>query len=512
MKINRSKCFFFICLFLNVLLPEIIQASSMPTMLVQEKNVKRKSWVLSSQSGFFVSYNSNESGMKIDEATLIVYFKNGKFIINGTKFDCDNIVITSQSGSITFKNGSYPHSLIINRNKKDITITHGHVDLSHTNTITADQDPHLNEKPIKTARQKSNDFTVRVLLDEKDTKAQSWKLYSSEGFIIMNPLNPSRKQKIQGPELTVNACKEGLIYINNKPLYTLQAYITPIGDSIRVNQNEYRGGLWILADGSSNKLINCLGIEDYVACVLSTESWPGWSLEINKVLAIACRTYVIAMVQNARTMKRPYHVMNTNKHQTYSGGNGIEIHRQAVEQTNGLFLTYESKPITAMFDCCCGGVVTKDMSGVDFKKAPYLARAYPCVYCKNQKIYSWKADYTIGDLEIMLKKELPGLRKLRDIKIVKKDKAGIVQKVEIKGIGRTFYLSGKKVYSLLNKKIKSFYFSVEKNGPRVTFKGKGYGHHLGLCQWGAKEMINQGHPYQEVLEYYYPGTQLMRLI
>jgi stage II sporulation protein D len=218
------------------------------------------------------------------------------------------------------------------------------------------------------------------------------------------------------------------------------------------------------------------------------------------------------MVQNAKTMKRPYHVQNTNKHQTYGGGRGMDLHRKAVEETNGLFLSHESKPITAMFDGCCGGVITKDMQGIDFKKAPYLARSYPCTFCKNFKVFSWQADYDVHELEKILKMAIPGLRRLREIKITKKDKAGIVQQVEIKGAGHTYTLSGKKIYSLLSAQVKSFYFSIEKHGRIITIKGKGRGHHLGLCQWGAKEMIAQGYDYKSVLEFYYPGSQLMRLI
>lgn len=485
-------------------------------LIVHEKSAKKSSWQLKSDSGFLIHYGDiDQKGQKVNEHDLIVATKNGKLFLNDKKTDHPKIIITSQSGTILFEGKSYPGSIVLTREKKRIAIAHEYVIEPHANNAL-DAQSEKNQKddaqPIKLARQKANDFTVRVLLDEQEADAQSWILKSKNGFMIMNPLEPSKKQKIEATELTVNACAEGFIYINNRPLYTLQAYITPIGDSISVDQKEYRGGLWVLADGSSNKLINCLGIEDYVACVLTTESWPGWSLEVNKVLAIACRTYVIAMVQNARAAKRSYHVQNTNKHQTYSGGNGILIHKQAVEQTKGLFLTYESKPITAMFDCCCGGVITKNMKGVDFKKAPYLARSYPCTYCKNFKIYSWQAEYDVHELEKIVKKEFPGLRRLRDIKVTKQDKAGIVQQVEIKGAGRSYILSGKKIYSLLNSKVKSFYFTIEKQGRTVTFKGRGYGHHLGLCQWGAKEMISQGYGYRSVLEFYYPGTQLMRLI
>ena len=97
------------------------------------------------------------------------------------------------------------------------------------------------------------------------------------------------------------------------------------------------------------------------------------------------------------------------------------------------------------------------------------------------------------------------------VKISKTDKAGLVQQISVKGKHATHNLSGKKIYSLLVPKVKSFYFTVEGNKTHITFTGKGIGHHLGLCQWGAREMVAQGYDYKSVLSFYYPGTHFMRL-
>ena len=475
---------------------------------MQEKSTKKSSWQFQSGKGFVIGLGDDQLPLiENNSLSITITYKNGKLFLDDQKVMSPTLIITAPSDIILFNGKEYTGSLVIKREKKKVIIAHQY--MSEASTA---EPKSIQTKPIKQAPQKVNDFTVRVLIDEQDVPSLSWTLRSEKGFVLCNPLKPSKKQTIDSSEITVTACTKGFIYVNEQRLYNLQAYITPIEGAIEFNGKEYGGGFWLLADGTSNKLINCLGIEDYVTCVLTTESWPGWSLEVNKVLAIACRTYVISMVQNARIMKRPYHVRNTNKHQTYGGGNGLDIHRKAVEQTHGLFLSYRSQPITAMFDGCCGGLVTKHMHGVDFKKAPYLARSYPCIYCKKFKIHSWQGKYDLHELEKALKVALPGLRRLREIKITKKDKAGIIQQVQIKGAGHTYNLSGKKIYSLLNSKVKSFHFSIEKVENIVTFKGKGYGHHLGLCQWGAKEMINQGYDYKSVLEFYYPGTQLMRLI
>jgi len=470
---------------------------------------KKTSWLLQSSHGFMVHYPETDNQKeKIADTSLTISTKNGKLFFNGTKNVANRIVIEPTQGQLIFQGVAYDDPLEIIREKKRIIIK-----CVHTIKLANTEDQEKGAQNVKVAQQKSRDFTVRVLLDEQEQVTSSpWKLHSKKGFMIMNPLQPSKKQKIEAQELVIKTDQDGLIVINGQPMYTLQAYITPIDNTITFNDKHYRGSIWLLAEGTTNKLINCIAIEDYVATVLSTESWPGWSLETNKVLAIACRTYVVAMVQNARTMKRSYHVKNTNKHQTYGGGTVIEVHQQAVDQTKGVFVAYNNMPITAMFDGCCGGIITKDMHGVDFKKAPYLARDYACTYCKKFKISTWQADYSVDELEAIVQKEASKLRRLRDVKITKKDKAGIVQQIHFKGSGNLHTLSGKRVYSLLNKKVKSFHYSVERNGSIITFKGRGYGHHLGLCQWGAKEMTSQGWNHKDVLSFYYPGTQLMRML
>jgi stage II sporulation protein D len=60
-------------------------------------------------------------------------------------------------------------------------------------------------------------------------------------------------------------------------------------------------------------------------------------------------------------------------------------------------------------------------------------------------------------------------------------------------------------------KVRSFCFEIAVNANQVIFQGKGIGHHMGLCQWGAREMVRQGYDYKAILNFYYPDTHFMRL-
>lgn len=352
---------------------------------------------------------------------------------------------------------------------------------------------------------KKNECIIRVLLDETygDT---SWHLAAEQGFVLFDPQQPQKKIYCKKNSLVIGI-KDNRLYLNDKKYGVGNICIKPKeGESILFENNAHAGTFLVVQDDDATLLVNSVPLEEYVFSVLRSESWPGWPLEVNKVFAITSRTYAIAMAKRAKKSKRVYHIKNTNEHQTYNGTHSCSIIKAAVEQTRGLFLAYEDNPIIAMFDSCCGGVVPANIARFNFAHAPYLKRGYPCTHCKRCRIYSWRAIYELPELEDLLE-----VQKLRDIKVTKKDKAGLVQKIFLKGPGYTNTISGKKMYSLC-KDVKSFCFDIRKRSGNIIMQGRGYGHHLGLCQWGAREMVRDGWSYKRVLQFYYPGTQLMQLV
>jgi stage II sporulation protein D len=345
-------------------------------------------------------------------------------------------------------------------------------------------------------------FTVRILLAQQTPNAL-FTLFADKGFIIYSP-EKNHKIVHESAELTVVG-KNNALSVQDAE-YTDRLYIIPKYGYATFNNDTYQGSFIICSDGKRFLLINCLDLEDYVYAVLRTESWPGWPLEINKVFAIACRSYAIATIMEAQRIQRPYHLMNTNAHQTYKGMHSSPIIKEAVEQTRNLFLAHKKRPILAMFDACCGGIIPAHIANFDFVHAPYLARTYPCTYCKKSKLYAWQTVCDSIDLAQRF-----DIKRLRDIKITKKDKAGLVQEVLFKGHRQNIKIPGKKLYGRIPG-IKSFCFTAHKKAGKIIFKGRGYGHHLGLCQWGAREMVRDGWDYRRILAFYYPGTQCMKLV
>lgn len=373
------------------------------------------------------------------------------------------------------------------------------------------------ELPVQVAAKndaelKKRQYIVRVLLDEQSLdNHQGWRLKSNKGFFLTDVHDETKKITIPASEISLTV-RNGFLYVNNKKISHKNFRILPVADHITYTDKQYQGAFFVLVKGTQVYLVNAVDMEDYLVAVVSAESWPGWPLEVNKVMAIVCRSYVIAMIQESQTRERMYHIKNTNAHQTYHGFKKDSPHRIAVQETRGMFLAHNGKPIIAMFDCCCGGIIpARVRGGIDFKSAPYLARTYACNHCKKCKLYSWQATYSTRDLETILKKDaVPRLKKLKEVSVSKKDGAGLVRELSLKG-SSTHAISGKKIYSMLKSKVKSFCFTVTKKSGNFIFEGRGYGHQLGLCQWGAKQMAVDGWDYKSILLFYYPGTVMMKL-
>ncbi|HTM05688.1 MAG TPA: SpoIID/LytB domain-containing protein, partial [Patescibacteria group bacterium] len=305
-------------------------------------------------------------------------------------------------------------------------------------------------------------------------------------------------------KILVNGCltKSSIVYIESQETF------------IQFNKKKYKGSFIVIRDEKKVFLINSIDLEEYIYAVVRSESWPGWPLEVNKVFAISCRSYALHLITGARRTKRFYHIKDTNVHQRYNlyGEHQNATVRRAVEETKGVCLTYKNMPVLAMFDSCCGGIIPAHTKSFHFTdETLYLAREYPCTFCKKTSFYSWKATYDLATFEKMIAKHALHVSPLKKIHVHSADKAGVVKELLLEGHKQSIKLSAKWL-STVAKEIKSCLFSVKFDGKRLTFHGTGLGHLVGLCQWGAWQMVSEGWCYKSILRYYYPGTTLKRLL
>ena len=322
-------------------------------------------------------------------------------------------------------------------------------------------------------------LNVRVLLGSFSLEEPIGIELYSQNWLVITGSREQNKKYFFDDLATVNI-KNKNIFINHKQNDSQILRVMPINGQIEFNGNKYAGTFYLYRMTKTLDIINILPIEDYIYCVLRTEGWPGWPKEVYKVFAVACRSYVLYQIQQARKLKRHYHICSTNSHQTYNGTHSNTVIKEAVDETTGVFLAYNNEPILAMFDACCGGIIPAQVkNGINFVEAPYLARTYACTYCKNFKIYSWSREYSLNKFKSKLQTLFPELETIYDIE-TRTDRAGTVQKIIISdNNGEHYHIEGKKIYSLFPA-VKSFAFTCTKKHNRVVLEGRGYGHHLGL--------------------------------
>lgn len=364
--------------------------------------------------------------------------------------------------------------------------------------------------PVEENLEEYTDFSyqVRVLLEEVPRASVGvWKLSCNKGILVKKGM---QGEVLNFPHTVTIEYRNGILYVNKHKISADRIAVEPRQGYLHLNGNDYDGSMLFSYDKKKGYCMSQLDIESYIASVLSCESWPGWPIEVNKAFAIGCRSYLVAKIAVAARKGLPFHIKNTNIHQTYNGVQTSPELIKAVQETKGIILTYDKKPIDAMFDSCCGGVIPAHISGVNFEHAPYLKRTYPCHYCKPCKIYNWKAQYAMSDLAPMLRKAGIKVGSVDSIEVSKLDKAGLVTEVLVKDGKKRIRLTGKQCYALFGK-VNSFCFTIQQEHKNIVITGRGYGHHLGICQWGARRMLDHGATYRDILNFYYPHTEYMKL-
>lgn len=372
------------------------------------------------------------------------------------------------------------------------------------------------EKPLRIPS------TIRVLLKEFPLDQPcSFDISAPDNVVVADAANPivqvaypfhnmhlyleNNNLFLKDPHQNVKRIKKDTITISSNP------------HNLSLNNVPYQGLITLKIDREAKtlQLINTVDLEDYVYGVLRWESFQSWPHKMQMVQAIASRTFAVYHILNARAMKQPYDLKNSNFHQTYNGTHEFEHLRQAVDETAGTVLMHNNKVVLAMFDICCGGIVTAHMKSPNFSEAPYLARKKACNYCNTYKLYSWQQEFTLDDL---LKKflthktmgdQVGKIGKLKDLHICEKDKAGIIHKIKLVGSKKNLVLSARQLSDCLKPQIKSLSFGVKKNDSgALVIKGSGFGHQIGLCQRGARELVKQEWSHDRILGFYYPQTQL----
>lgn len=276
---------------------------------------------------------------------------------------------------------------------------------------------------------------------------------------------------------------------------------------LRVNGKGYRGTIEILPAGKGLLVINELPLEEYLVGLINCEVSSQWPLEAVKAQAVVARTF--ALYQKIARKNMAYHLESTVYDQVYEGCD-IEDSRAelAVKETRDQVLTYNGAVIQTFFHSSCGGH-TEAVENVWSTKAPYL-RGVECTYCISSPSVLWEQTISRKRLETILRAAGWKISGLREIVVNSRNRSGRVQSLSLIGSEGVVSIPAVAFRKLVGYGvIKSTKFEVKSVDGDFEFVGVGYGHGVGLCQWGAKQQAEEGFTYREILDHYYPGTEIM---
>ena len=320
-------------------------------------------------------------------------------------------------------------------------------------------------------------------------------LKSSTGFIGEGVPPGRREQKMIF----------GSASVNGKPVR-----IRAAGEFIRVNGKDYRGRVELRKKKNGLLLvINELDVEEYLLGVIASEVPYDWEFEVLKAQAVASRTY--ALYQKRTSGKRLYHILATVDGQVYSGKNGErENAMRAVRETRGIVITYGGEVIPAFYHASCGGHTENatELWGID---APYL-KGVDCECQEISRYGLWEKRISTAKLASLLVRQGYKLNGITGIEMDSITPAGRVRQVTIRHAGGTTFIPAETLRAAVGYSfLPSVFFEPALVGNEIVFSGRGLGHGVGLCQWGAKEMASHGADFKSILSHYYPGTTLKRI-
>lgn len=276
-------------------------------------------------------------------------------------------------------------------------------------------------------------------------------------------------------------------------------WVEPTSDGyIFINDAWYRGRVLVMPSGGKVTAVNWVDLEAYLYSVLGAEMPASWPQEALKAQAVAARSY--ALYRRDRRLSEPFDVGTTTAHQVYKGlASEAPSTIAAVNATRGQVLTHNGRVIEAVFHSSSGGH-TENVEDVWQQPLPYL-RSVPD-FDQDAPVFRWSETFTASQFQ----QRVTGIGRLQAVATERVTPQGRVASMRLQGSQGTRTLTGTQLRQALG--LRSTLFSVSIQGDTIRFDGRGFGHGLGMSQWGARGLALQGYTYPQILGHYYQGTVL----
>lgn len=278
----------------------------------------------------------------------------------------------------------------------------------------------------------------------------------------------------------------------------------------RVNGRQYRDRITIYRDGDKLLAVNTIDLEDYLVGLINHEVSSAWSMEAVKAQAVVARTYALFQAGNSRDAR--YDLESTVDDQVY-GGSQTEDYRsaKAVRETAGeVLVDADGNTVQAFYGSNCGGI-TELPQNVWGMGTP-IRTSVEDPWCANAPNGTWSWSIDMHELGAKLKAAGYAGGSVTRISVTRRTAAERALTVVVTATGGTSTMSGNELRRVLGyDKLKSARFKVSAADGTFTFTGRGAGHGVGMCQWGAKGMADAGYTYRQILGHYYPGLYLRNM-
>ncbi len=398
---------------------------------------------------------------------------------------------------------------------------------------------------------------AQLYIDEKECLRQIEVMKNEIGNLAYSVVIPDKKR------IQVIDSKSGqlLLMLNSEN----KVKITPCESkgniaSISYKGKKYRGSITLQSlEGSNLTLVNELPFDQYLYSVVPSEMPTSWHMEALKAQAVAARNYALATM--GKHNAHGFDLCSSVHCQAYNGLEKENVRTtEAVDDTKGKILTYNGKLITTFFHSSSGGH-TEDSENIWGAKTDYI-RGVDDKYSLGSPYDNWSIELDRAEIKEKLTQAGINLGDIVDIRIIEVSNYGRVTKLEIKGTKETQLFEREKIRSILGTTVlKSIWYKLRTDADvfvrgsladtsltgrasgmyvvsasgkakvsspvnrimvkgmsstktfnmlpnKYIFDGRGFGHGLGMSQYGAKGMAEAGNNYQKILEHYYKGAKV----
>ncbi len=318
--------------------------------------------------------------------------------------------------------------------------------------------------------------------------------------------------------------------------------LSPSGtDFVRFKGKRYRGALRTVSTDSGVLVVNIVPLEQYLKGVVPLElgERPAAESAALEAQAIAARSYTVSRLLAARARagrgrSEHFELVASTADQVYGGADAERPNASAaVDATRGLVLRYGDRVIAAPYSSACGGeTATAQEAWPGSAGEPYLQRVSDKLpgrevryYCDIAPRFYWERSLTGAELDAVVARYLSSVTRVpsggpgavQAIRVAERFPSGRVRVLELRTAAGTFDVAGNASRNVLRtpsgEPLPSSYFSVSAEASsssitRVVLRGNGYGHGVGMCQWGAIGRARAGQSARMILRTYFPGTTI----